>query len=226
MITIIIYTIKSEILNKMFVLASITLLAYLSVFANASVNDKINAGLKPISLAMYDSYVYSFGAETNFDYVLMRTNHLVNYVLDILPELTNFTESLILMNDHFNDKITINGQIYFQLTDPRNILKDYINNHKLVEQIENEMIRKKFTDSLDRIYHVQNEFYEYLDKPDMNHKNVLTQTCNTTNGMKDVFTDLHIEIVDKDGNNGTFNELLDGGVSNCQDIKNYYSDTF
>ena len=36
--------------------------------------------------------------------------------------------------------------------------------------------------------------------------------CDTTNGMKDVLTDLHKDIVHEDANNGTFNHLLDGGV--------------
>ena len=47
----------------------------------------------------------------------------------------------------------------------------------------------------------------------MNNKNELRSECNTTNGMKDVLTDFHNEIVNRDGNNGTFNELVNGGVS-------------
>ena len=41
----------------------------------------------------------------------------------------------------------------------------------------------------------------------------LRHECNTTNSLKDVLTDIHIEIINKDGHNDTFNQLLNGGVS-------------
>ena len=79
---------------------------------------------------------------------------------------------------------------------------------------ENEPIVDRFNRAIhDKFIQLKNVFISFVDNPFTDNKYVLTQTCNTTNGMKDVLTDLHIDIVNKEGNNGTFNQLMEGGVS-------------
>ena len=87
-----------------------------------------------------------------------------------------------------------------------------IANKDFVAKIENESIDKKFKNSIHgKVKQLQKRFVEFVDQPDIDHKQRLNETCNDTNAMNDVLTSLHKEIVN--GGNDTFNELLDGGVS-------------
>ena len=84
--------------------------------------------------------------------------------------------------------------------------------HKLLENIDNEIIRKRFENSIqDKIEQMTKVIIEFVKKANVKNKQILSQTCNDTNAMNDVLTSLHNEIVN--GGNGTFNQLLDGGVS-------------
>ena len=88
----------------------------------------------------------------------------------------------------------------------------WIRNDKLLDTIDNEIIRMRFKNSIqDKMEQMQKVVIEFVDKPDITHKQRLSETCNDTNAMNDVLTSLHNEIVN--GGNGTFNHLLDGGVS-------------
>ena len=79
--------------------------------------------------------------------------------------------------------------------------------NELVPNIVNETIKKRFENSVhDKVNQLQKVFIEFVDKPDVTHKQILSQTCNDTNGKNDVLTSLHNEIVN--GGNATLNELL------------------
>ena len=121
---------------------------------------------------------------------------------------------MIMMNDHVIDNDT-NSELSM-IASAVDGLRTFMVEKNLVAKIDNVIIREKFNNSIKyKVNKLQKAFQDFLNTTDIYHKNVLTETCNNTNGMKDVLTDLHIEIVDKDGNNGTFYQLLDGGVSPC-----------
>ena len=201
----------------MFVLGRIILLVCLLVHVNGSDEDQIYRGIKPISEGMYLFYHYHIEQGGGFENVLTWTDHLTDIGLQLYPNLTDFADSIIMMIDHFKhhdnfDMNIRNGLTMIKLSS--SALRYVIYNNNLIADIDNDMVREKFNISImDKVYKVQNELYKFFDGPDMYHKNRLTQTCITTNGLKDVLTDLHIEIVNRDGNNHTFSQLMDGGVS-------------
>ena len=186
----------------MIIVARITLFAFQSVVAHALGKQQILNGIKPISNAL----------EYNNNYSTLRDNGQ-----KIFSHLIDFAESITMLNGQFNESDPIDQSIMSELEKIENSfgrIKNEYFNHEFSMTLENEIFVKKFESSVqDKVNQLQQVFIEFINEPNMNNKNVLTQTCNTTNGMKDVLTDLHIEIVNRDGNNGTFNQLLDGGVS-------------
>ena len=76
----------------------------------------------------------------------------------------------------------------------------------------NQTIREKFGKLIQvKVRQLKSAFIQLADNPDNNGKEILSQACIETDAMKGVLTDLFNEIVI--GGNGTFNELLDGEVS-------------
>ena len=200
----------------MFVLASVTLLVYLSLNAQASDNNKILGGIKPISEGISPLYIHALDRGSGFENVLTWTEHLAYTGIELFPKLTDFAGSVYMMNDRFNDHPTIEQNIL----DEMNKINLCLNAHKtskyyqdLVPKIENEMTKKKVKIYFQQIDEYQDMLKRFVEMPDDYHKNLLTKTCNNTNGLDNVLTVLHIEIVNKDGNNGTLNQLLDEVVS-------------
>ena len=100
----------------------------------------------------------------------------------------------------------------FKIRDFFRGIQDAKPNYLFWRNIDNEIIRKRFENSIqDSVKQLRKVFIEFVETPDVKHKQILSQTCNDTNAMNDVLTSLHNEIVN--GGNGTLNELLDGGVS-------------
>ena len=83
--------------------------------------------------------------------------------------------------------------------------------------LKTEIFREKF--NISKFNELKRIFQSFTGMPDMYHKNVLTQTCNTTNGMEDELTKMHIVIVNRKDDNDKFNQILDEGVSTKIKIK-------
>ena len=181
------------------IVAKFTLLALIAVFANGMEKEQILNGIKPISDVLENIYKSSYEDD------LQRFLH----------NLTDFADSITMLNGQFNDSDPIDQSIKSEL--------EKIKNSFLVMESQyfdtylssmNEIVREKFEISIeDYVNHLQKCFVRFIESPDKSHKNELTQACNATNGVKDALTRLHIELVNNDGNNDTFNQLMDGGVS-------------
>ena len=115
---------------------------------------------------------------------------------------------------HDNDLKKIKNSLEF--------VENFIKNNDLMLNMENEIVAKKFNNSIrSKFNQLKDVFIEFIEMPDMNHKEVFYKTCNTTNGMANVLRELHIDIVNRDDDNNTFNQLLDGGVSLERNFENY-----
>ena len=203
----------------MLVLARVTLFAFLSVLTNGVDKEIILKGIEPISHTMECLLIYSG------ELLFLPTSvfNLIDKIRDIgqkfFPNLTDFAESMMMLNDQSNENDTDKSTIESELDKIKKAFEqiDYAINkfpRVILSNIENDMIREKFKSSYrNKINHFQKVFIEFVNLPNVYNKDMLRHECNTTNGMKDVLTDLHIEIVNKDGNNGTLNQLLDEVVS-------------
>ena len=98
-----------------------------------------------------------------------------------------------------------------KIKDSFNDIQRLIANNEFVAKMDNNTITKFENLIHDKVKQLQEVFIEFVDNLDVSHMEILGQTCNDTNAMSDVLTSLHNETVY--GGNGTFNELLDGGVS-------------
>ena len=203
----------------MFVLARVTLVACVILVVNGEDNGQMEKeivdGIKPTSSAMEWLYSNAFDESRGFVNALELNEKLSDVGQRLFPNLTDFAASFIMLNIQLNERDSGDQNINYEM----NKIKDSFSrverlmvNNKLVPQIKDEVIRQRFNSSIkDVVNKLQKVFIEFVDMPDIGHKKALTETCNTTNAMKDVLTDLHTEIVE--GGNGTFNELLDGGVN-------------
>ena len=182
----------------MIVVTRIFSLAFLCV-ANGVEKEQILNGIKPISDAL--GYINEYSTSTN----LRRVFH----------NLTDFADSITMLNGQFNDSDPIDRSIKTELTKMKysflRIESEFFNTDL---SAMNDIVKQKFESSIKvHVNYLLKFFISFIEVPDKSHKNALTQACNTTNSMKDVLTNLHIEIVNRDGNNDTFNQLFDGGVS-------------
>ena len=198
----------------MFVVARIILCSFLLVLCDRFENGKILNGIEPVSNAMESLDYYSCGSGSNK--ILYECNvNMVDIGHRLFPNLTNFAESITMLSDQFNESDSNNQAIKSELTK----IKTTFGNYELylpdyLWDKQYKTFREKFESSiLNNVNNLQKVFSEFIENPNSTNKDALRNECNTTNSMKDVLTDLHIEIVNKDGNNGTFNQLLDGGVS-------------
>ena len=183
-------------------------------FKGTKNQERIWNAIIPISDAM--KTIGKFDGESKFDNRLKWHHVLGNVGLNLLPRLKNFAKSTIVFNEQLKESDLADLTIKYELN---KIRKSFISTGKKIEDyLPDDRPGEKFNISFhEKFSKVKNAFISYIDNPDIDNKNVLRHECNTTNGMKDVLTDIHIEIVDKEGNNGTFKELLHGGVS----LKNF-----
>ena len=185
-------------------------------FKGSKEQEQILNGLMPITTVM-DTLRNVNDQRFGFDKVVKRLNLLAELGDRLFAKMTEFATTLTMLNHHqFNDNdhadLTIKYELHKMSKFFTYIAQD-IKTNDLLLVIQNDIIREKLISILNKLNQLKKVFISFTDKPDMNNKDVLRHECNATNGMKDVLTDLHIEIVNKDGNNGTFNELLNGGVS-------------
>ena len=201
----------------MFLIAKISLLILLSVFTDGKNHEEIVDKMTPIYDVMLFYHMSGIDPRYGFEQKLETTDTLVTDGLKLFPKLTDFADSIIMISDDFNETeprddldMSLGMTAY-----PVNGLRSFMEDNNLVEKIDNKSIKEKFNNSIKyQVNLVQKVVYDFLEKPNNNTiKKALRNECNNTNGMKDVLTDLHNEIVDKDGHNDTFNQLLNGGVS-------------
>ena len=198
----------------MFVLASVNLLIYLSVLVNAGDNGKIVDAIEPIAEAMVPFLDYAFELRSGFENVNKRTRILANVGLEVFANLTNYANSIIMLSDQYNDNdnsVDPHIHMYIRVIDGcAGVYKAVVSDDELGET--SNVVKEKFLGSHRQMEQIQEIILQYAQRP-MDYKNDLNETCIETNGMKDLLTDIHNDIVNKEGNNGTFNQLLDGGVS-------------
>ena len=208
----------------MFFIAKISLLVLLAVITDGKDHEEIVDKMSPIYDVMLFYHMSGIDPRYGFEQKLETTDTLVTDGLKLFTKLTDFAESIIMICDDFNETeprddldMALGMTAY-----PVNGLRSFMEDNNLVERIDNKSIKEKFNNCIKyQVNLVQKVVYDFLEKPNNNTiKKVLRNECNTTNGMKDVMTDLHNEIVDKDGHNDTFNQLLNGGVSFRPDIGN------
>ena len=194
-------------------------------FKNSDDQVYIIKGIRPVSDVMFGMRMYEFNrvfCSPNLAecYYGRRSGYrkLVELGDSLLPKLKDFAIRITLINDQLNDNKSAEFIIMYHLDIIQSLFIDFEQLNDLYYGIynrDNDTLRNKFENSIqDKFSQLKNVFKYFIVKPKMNNKNALRRECITTNGMKDVLTDLHIEIVDKEGNNGTFNQLLNGGVSN------------
>ena len=192
----------------MFVLSRIVLIVLLSTLTYSVNKEKILNGIEPI-VHIIDKLYMDFN-ECNAS-ISEYFQTFFDQGQRLFPYLTDFAESMNTLNNKFNDNDTDDEAL-------KNNLEKIPQIFGMVDTLIGfncfKMQYCKFNRSILSDYDQQKNFFiEFIDNPDMDNKNVLRRECNTTNGMKDVLTDLHKDIAHKDANNGTFNELLNGGVS-------------
>ena len=189
--------------------------AVLSVLTDGVGNEIVN-GIEPISYTMQCIHGHSLEILMDFTSVLDLTKSFSYIGQTFFPNLTDFGESMMMLNEQSNDNDTDDSTIKSELDKIKasfSHIESVIDNFVMMK-FDNIPVNTKFKSSFqDNINQVKKVFIEFVDSPNVYNKDMLRRECNTTNGMKDVLTDLHIEIVDRDGNNGTLNQILDEGVS-------------
>ena len=129
------------------------------------------------------------------------------------PQLSVLSSSIGLLRGLIGGGKSSDQRIIKELTEIKNQIdkvQDMIK--ELVPQIRQDIIKQRFTMTIqNKINQVQKMYDEFAKNPDKSHQDTLYIQCVMTNSMKNVLTDIHSEIVT--GGVGTYNELLDGGVS-------------
>ena len=209
----------------MFLLVRVTLFAVLSVLTDGVDKDVVN-GIEPISSALQCFHGYSNEILYDTMSVFGLTKRFADIGQTFFPNLTDFAQSMMMLNNQSTENDTDDSTIISELDKIKmsfETIKWFIKD-LLLSKIENNMVKEKFKSSFqDNIDQVKNVFNEFVDLPNVDNKDLLRHECNTTNGLKDVLTDLHIEIVNRDGNNGTSKQILDEGVSLANNLsqRNY-----
>ena len=132
--------------------ARITLFAFQTVVAHALGKQQILNGIEPISNAL----------EYNNNYSTLRDNGQ-----RIFSDLTDFADSITMLNGQFNDSDPIDQSIMSELEKIENSfgrIKNEYFNPEFSMTLENEIFVKKFESSVqDKVNQLQQVFIEFID---------------------------------------------------------------
>ena len=205
---------------NMLVLFRVILIVLVSTLTYGVDKEKITKGIQPI-VQILDAIDNNLKSENENKSLTDSLQTLFDHGQRIFPYLKDFAGSMNLLDDKFNNNGTNDQTVKNELD---KIKKSF---GKMEDELmrgithskDNEPIIDRYNRTIhDKFIQLKNVFISFVDNPVMDNKNMLRRECNTTNGMKDVLTDLHIEIVNKESNNGTFNQLIAGGVRNLENI--------